>query len=182
MIFSRRSSRAGCGWWTTSRRTATGQTTRRTRPSVRTLRAPPRYCVHFTHMGAADFRQQFRDILLRNSPQQRGFYSYLTSVVVSVLLSFSSALSARRSLLAGRMVCSASGILTYRRWGCPERLQGYVLLPSAVFSILPRPFISISIDLGLTYRHRVDRTRRRLRSRLRQVRLFPQHCSPGVSR
>ena len=27
-----------------------------------------------------DFRQQFRDYLLRYSPQQRGFYSYLTSV------------------------------------------------------------------------------------------------------
>ncbi|RPD63760.1 G-alpha-domain-containing protein [Lentinus tigrinus ALCF2SS1-6] len=27
------------------------------------------------------FRQQFRDTLLRHSPQQRGFYSYLTSVV-----------------------------------------------------------------------------------------------------
>ena len=32
-----------------------------------------------------DFRQQFRDYLLRYSPQQRGFYSYLTSVVVRCL-------------------------------------------------------------------------------------------------
>ncbi|TFK81822.1 G-alpha-domain-containing protein [Polyporus arcularius HHB13444] len=31
--------------------------------------------------AAKYFRQQFRDILLRHSPQQRGFYSYLTSVV-----------------------------------------------------------------------------------------------------
>ncbi len=30
----------------------------------------------------ADFRNQFKDTLNRYSPQQRGFYSYLTSVVV----------------------------------------------------------------------------------------------------
>ena len=32
--------------------------------------------------GAADFRAQFRDVLIKYSPEQRGFYSYLTSVVV----------------------------------------------------------------------------------------------------
>ena len=93
----------------------------------------------------------------------------------------------KRALRSPKPSCWAHGVQCLRHshvspLGCPERLQGYVLLPSAIFSILPRPFISISIDLKLTCGHRVDRTRRRLRSRLRQVRLFPQHCSPGVSR
>ncbi|KAI0717210.1 G-alpha-domain-containing protein [Cerioporus squamosus] len=54
------------------------------------------------------FRQQFRDILLRNSPQQRGFYSYLTSVVVSLpfrshVPSFARACSFAEGFLSGRV-------------------------------------------------------------------------------
>ena len=39
--------------------------------------------VNILMMPWLDFRQQFKDVFLKQSPERRTFYSYLTSVVVS---------------------------------------------------------------------------------------------------
>lgn len=78
----------------------TGQTMRQALPNVRpdfsllilSFSLMNHVSLMYTRLHIlADFRNQFKDTLNRYSPQQRGFYSYLTSVVVrftSTLLRF----------------------------------------------------------------------------------------------